>query len=167
MKIPLPLERTSIFVVPLVTALVGASLSVVLFDRIPAFNWMARAVRGLGIAILSIAGVYFIGELRDSYFREWRDGAEVKAAFPVLVDLCRRSGVREVPSDLDLTSSLNFYRALYRVSDIDEFRSCETMPPDKSIHVLLASRHGDFMRTKGLQVVWRGAISDLVILVRP
>ncbi len=164
-NIPLPLERTSIFVVPLATALVGASLSVALFDRVSPFNRMARAVRGLGLTILLITGFYFVGELRDSYFREWRDCAEVKAAFPVVVDLCRRAGVREVPSDPNLTSSFNFYRVVYRVTDIDEFRSCETMPPDKSIYVVLESRYGEFMRTKGLQVAWRGTF--LVVLVRP
>jgi len=35
--------------------------------------------------------------------------------------------VREVPVTRISTSSLNFYRAVYRVNDIDEFRSCETM----------------------------------------
>jgi hypothetical protein len=165
MKIPLPLERTSIFVVPLATALVGASLSVALFDRVPTLNQVARAIRGLGITIVLITGFYFVGELRDSYFREWRDSAEVKAAFPVVVDLCRRAGVREVPSDPNLTSSFNFYRAVYRLNDIGEFRSCEKMPADEPIYVVLESRYGEFMRMKGLQVAWRGTF--LVVLVRP
>lgn len=37
----------------------------------------------------------------------------------------------------------------------------------KSIYVLLESRNRDFIRTEGLQAVWRGAVSDLVVLVRP
>jgi hypothetical protein len=167
MKIPLPLERTSIFVVPLATALVGAVLSVVHFNRVAPFNRMARAVRGFGIAILLISGFYFVGELRDSYFREWREGAEVKAAFPVVLDLCRRAGVREVASDLNLTSSFNFYRAAYKANEIDELPNFDTMPPNKPIYVVLESRYGDFIRTEGLQVAWRGSISDLVVLVRP
>jgi hypothetical protein len=166
MKIPLPLERTSIFVVPIATALAGASLSVRLPDLVPRFQRMAWAIRTFGIAILLMSGFYFIGEIRDSYFREWREGAEVKAAFPVIVDLCRRDGVREVASDPNLASSLNFYRALHRVNDLEEFRSCETMPADHSVYVVLESRYREFVQTKGLQVAWRGAASDLVVLVR-
>ena len=93
LKIPLPLERTSIFFVPLLTAVTGAVLSVA-----PS-NLMERVVRGLGITILCLTGLFFIGALRDSYFREWRSCADLKAAFPVILDLCRRAGVREVTSD--------------------------------------------------------------------
>ena len=38
-------------------------------------------------------GQCFAGELRDSYFHEWRACADIKAAFPVVVDLCRRAGI--------------------------------------------------------------------------
>lgn len=159
-NIPLPLERTSIFFVPLATTLLGAALSISPWDR------MSRACRRIGIGILLFTGVYFIGGLRDSYFREWRIGADVKSAFPVVLDLCRRAGVREVSSDQNLASSFNFYRELYKVTEIDELRNLDTMPPDKAIYVVLESYSGDFVRTKGLEVAWRGPISDLVVLVR-
>jgi hypothetical protein len=161
MKIPLPFERTSLFIVPLSTALVGAGLSVVPSDRI------TRAVRAVLIAILTITGIYFVGELRDSYFREWRDNAEIKAAFPVVLDLCRRMGVREVVSHMNLTRSLNYYRTLYKASDIDELAYFEKMPPNKPIYVLLESWNHDFIRTEDLRIAWHGSVSDLVILVRP
>jgi len=161
LKIPLPLERTSIWVVPLYTVVVGAVLSVA-----PS-HWIQRAVRGLGVALLTITGFYFAGELRDSYFNEWRSCAEVKAAFPVVLDLCRRAGVREVPSSFNLTPSLNFYNFLYKVSDIDSFSNFEKMPLDKPIYVLEESLYADFIRTEGLQVAWHGSVSNLVVLIRP
>ena len=165
--IPLPLERTSIFVVPLATVAVGAAVSALPFNRVAAHRSMARAVRALGIAILSLASFYFAGELRDSYFRLWKEGADVRAAFSVILDLCRRSGVREVASDPNLTSSLNFYRVAYKANDIDEFPYSEAMPANKFVYVVLESRYGNVMSKEGLRAAWRGQVSDLVVLVRP
>jgi hypothetical protein len=162
LKIPLPFERTSLFFVPLSTAIIGVVLSVA-----PS-NLIERVLRGLGIAILSIAGVYFIGALRDSYFREWRGGADVKAAFPVILDLCRRAGVRDVVSDVNYASSLDFYRVLYKVSDLNEFRNdIEKMPSGKPIYVLAENQYADFIRTEGLQVAYHGPTSDLAVVIRP
>jgi hypothetical protein len=160
LKIPLPFERTSLFLVPLLTAIVGAVLSVA-----PS-NLMERAVRGLGVAVLYITSLYFIGVLRDSYFREWRICADVKAAFPVILDLCRRDGVREVASDLNYPASLNFYRVLYKVNDVI-FPDLEKIPSGKPIYVLPEHPYADFVRREGLQVAYHGSVSDLVIVIRP
>jgi len=161
LKIPLPLERTSIWIVPLFVAAIGTVLSVAPSHR------MQGALRGLGVVSLAITAFYFIGELRDSYFHEWKSCAEVKTAFPVIVDLCRRANVREVPSNFNVTPSLNFYKSLYKVSDIDQFSNFEKMPLDKSIYVLEESQYADFIRAEGLQIAWHGSASDLVVLVRP
>jgi hypothetical protein len=161
LRIPLPFERTSIFAVPLATALVGAILSVAPSNRI------MRAARAFGVAILLITSLYFAGELRDSYFRTWRGDSEIRPAFWVVLDLCRHTGVREVISNLNLTRSFNFYRALYKVNDIDDLANYEKLPPHKPIYVLMESSDRDFIRTEGLQVVWRGSVSGEVVVVRP
>ena len=160
-KIPLPYERTSIFVVPLATALVAAVLSASTFD------WKGRAVRTCGVGILLFSGLYFIGELRDSHFREWRNCADIKAAFPVLADLCRRAGVREVVSDLNFTGSFNFYRDVFKATEMDELANFDPPPPGKTIYVLMNGVAGDFIRKEGLQVYWHGLATDLVIAVSP
>ncbi len=113
LKIPLPFERTSLFFVPLLTALVGAVFSV------SASNLPERLVRGIGVALLCVTGIYFLATLRDSHFNEWRPGADVKAAFPAVLDLCRRAGVREVAVDPNYSASLNFYRVLYHTRQAD------------------------------------------------
>ncbi len=167
MGIPLPLERTSIFVVPLATVLVGAAVAALPFGSPAPFRTMALAVRGVGIAVLSISGVFFIGEIRDSHFREWKEGADVRAAFPVILDLCSRLGVRQVASDPDRTSGLKFYRAANKAEDQVEFVYSEVMPADKTIYVMLENRYGEFMRKENLQVAWRGPGTPLVVLIRP
>ena len=161
LKIPLPLDRTSVFVVPLATVLMGAALAAA-----PS-NPLARAARGFGIAILFVAGVIFAGELRNSYFHEWRACADIKAAFPVVVDLCRRAGVSQVASQPTFAGSFNFYRAVHNVKDVEEFAVFDKTPRDQSIYVLLNGWDGDFIRGEGLQVVWHGMTSDLVVAVRP
>ena len=86
----------------------------------------------------------------------------------MILDLCRRSGVREVASDPNLTSSLNFYRVAYQANDINEFLYSEAMPANKSIYVVLERRQSrDVLRREGLHVAWRGQISGLLVLVRP
>ena len=160
LRIPLPLERTSIWIVPLVTACAGLILSVT------PTGLAQRAARTVGIASLLMMGLYFAGELRDSYFRLWRSGAEVQAAFPVVEELCRRRNVAEVASGFNLTSSLKFYKILYNNAQ-PEFSNFDKMPSDRIIYVLEESQFGDFIRTEGLQVAWRGSVSDLVVLVRP
>ena len=161
MNIPLPFERTSLFLVPLATTLFGATVSITPWNR-----W-ARVLRGLAIGILLVTAAYFIGELRNSYFREWRIGAEVRVAFPAILSLCRRAGVREIISDQNLASSFNFYRALYNVSDIDPVKNYEVLPPGKFLYVVVESHCGDCMKNSGLRVAWRGPVSGLVVWVRP
>lgn len=158
-QIPLPYERTAIFVVPLATAFFGATLA------IRPWNKPSAMVRSFAIGLLLVSGFYFLGELRAGYFREWRIGAETRAAFPVLLELCRRNGIRDVTSDPNLTGSLNFYRELYQVRDLDHVKYFEDVPPGGKIYVVPESRAGDLLRKEPLTVAWRGPVSDLLILV--
>ncbi len=159
LKIPLPMERTGLWMVPFFMVAVGAVLSV------PPSDWMQRAVRTVGVACLVITGFYFAGELRDSYFLEWKIDAEVKDAFPVVLDLCSRAGVNEIPSGFNLTSVLNVYSVLYKVTD--RFHSFEKMPSDRPVYVLEESVSKKFIQAEGLEVVWRGTISGVVVAIRP
>jgi len=159
--IPLPLERTGLWIVPLFTALLGSALSEAPSDAVE------RLIRGAGIASLAVAAFYFVGELRDSFFNEWRSGAEIKMAFPVVVELCRKANVREVPSSFNLTPSLNFYKTLYKPNDIDGFVNIDPMPANRPIYVLEESLYADFIRSQGLLITWHGSISDVVVAIRP
>jgi hypothetical protein len=97
----------------------------------------------------------------------WRSGADVKAAFPVILKLCRKVGVREVASDQNIAASLNFYKLLYRADDLSEFPNLDNMPSGKAIYVLFQQQYADFIRTEGLQVAYHGPTSDLVVAIRP
>jgi hypothetical protein len=85
LRIPLPLERTSIWVIPLAMLSFGSAVAALPFDPLSSWHRSSLVVRSFGIAIVAISAVYFAGEIRDSYFRLWKDGAEVKEAFPVII----------------------------------------------------------------------------------
>jgi len=159
--IPLPFERTSIFLVPLSTVMILSVISVR-----PRESWL-RWVRNGICLLLGFIGIYFVGELRDLYFREWRECAEIKQAFPIVIDLCRRNHIREIITNPNLTRSFKFYRRIWNVGDVDDFVIYDGLPPAKAIYVLLQSRDEDIIRREGLKPVWRGTVSDIVILMRP
>ena len=160
-KIPLPLERTSIWFVPLATAFVGVVVSIRPFHRI------AAVVHGCGVAILLFAGVYSIGELRDTHFNEWKNDADIWAAYGTVVELCHRLEVREVAAGQNLATSYNFYRDVYKTTDVDVFPNFDKMRTDRTIYVLPEPFYGDLIRDPKLQVVWRGHTSNMVVLIRP
>ena len=158
--IPLPFERTSLFLVPLLTAAIGAGLTATPFSRLQRFLQSAITL------LLCIIGIYYLGTLRDSYFREWSICAELKSVYSVIEEEGRRTGVREVISDLNYTPSLNFYRILFRNKDLDEIPLLEKIPPRKQIYVLSESKEADFIRTEGLKPIFHGSLSDVVVLVK-
>jgi hypothetical protein len=157
LKVPLPFERTSIFFVPIVTGLMLAIVAIPL----PSFQWIRKA----SLCLVAFLAFYFVGTLRNDFFREWRETAEVRAAFSYIVELCRRHQLREVISNLNVTRSLNFYRRVQGVREVDEFPQHDPLPPGKPLYVLLVSRDGQFMKDHNLEVVWHGNISDLVVAV--
>jgi hypothetical protein len=166
MRIPLPLERTSIWVVPLAMLSLGSTVAALPFAPLSLWRRISLAVRDFGIAIVAISAVYFIGEIRDSYFRLWKDGAEAKEAFPVIIGAARRAGVNVVASDWFVTSPLRFYKVLHNVEGID-FIEFENIKQNPCVYVVVPSRGGgEILRAKDSQVVWRGAISGMAVVVR-
>jgi hypothetical protein len=164
LRIPLPLERISIWVVPLAMLSFGSAVAALPFNWLSPLRRTPLAVRNFGIAIVAISAIYFIGEIRDSYFRLWKDGAEVKEAFPAIIGAARRAGVNVVASDGFVTSPLRFYKVLNKVEGID-FVSFENIKLKPSVYVVVPSRGGgEILRAKDSQVVWRGAISGMTVI---
>ena len=166
LRIPLPLERASIWVVPLAMLSFGSTVAALPFAPLSLWRRISLAVRDFGIAIVAISAVYFIGEIRDSYFRLWKDGAEVKEAFPVIIGAARRAGVNVVASDWFVTSPLRFYKVPHNVEGIN-FIEFENIKQNPCLYVVVPSRGGgEILRAKDFQVVWRGAISGMAVVVR-
>jgi len=166
LRIPLPLERASIWVVPLAMLSFGSTVAALPFAPLSLWRRISLAVRDFGIAIVAISAVYFIGEIRDSYFRLWKDGAEVKEAFPVIIGAARRAGVNVVASDWFVTSPLRFYKVPHNGEGIN-FIEFENIKQNPCLYVVVPSRGGgEILRAKDSQVVWQGAISGMAVVLR-
>jgi hypothetical protein len=75
--------------------------------------------------------------------------------------------VRDFPSDLNYTGTLNFYRILHQVKHLDELQNFEKMPPGKAMYVIPQGLYADFIRAEGLKVAYHGTVSDVVVVYRP
>ena len=158
--LPLPMERYGIFFVPLPLLVFG------IVTAIRRQSAAGRVLRVASIAVLFIGAFYFIGCLRMMYFRQYRFGADVQAAFPVIQDIAKRYGVREIPTSTDYLSPLNFYRLFYHDTSLEPFHYVDPLPPGKPIYVLPYGWHEQFIKQEGLKIAYHGEFTDLVVLVR-
>jgi hypothetical protein len=137
MHVPLPLARTGLFFVPIaiLVAGVGSALS-------PPVG-RGRVVRFAGIAALSLAGVYFVGCLRLSYFKEWKFDAEAKEAFVALARHHRGNPLDTVAADWRYADTLNFYRECLHRPEIGPFGSADPVAGQSAyvLHASLAEIH--------------------------
>ncbi len=160
LRIPLPLERTGLFFVPLALLMFGSMTAIEHRGR------AGRILQGLSVVVLCLGATYFVGCLRLMYFHEWRFGADVRAAFPVIQEVARRYGTREVAASWHYTSSLDFYRLYFHDTSLEPFRFTEPQTAGKPVYVLSYPDEEEFIRQQKLRIVYRGERSDLTILVR-
>lgn len=160
LQIPLPYERTSLFAIPMFTAVTSAMLTAL--DR-PGF---ARAARTAGAIMLALFAIYFTATLRDSHFKEWAICADIRAAYPVIEAECRRTNTRLVISDLNYTPSLNYYRILNQTTTIDEFPNHDRPPETGTVYVLPRDLNKAFIERHRLRTVFQSTLSDFAVLVR-
>jgi hypothetical protein len=161
-QIPLPRDRTSLFVVPLTLVSFGA-----LTAAMPATNW-GRLLRVLGISTVYLAAFYFIGCLRLTYFKEWKYDADVRNAYLAIRAVNHDQGAHKFASSWMYVASLNFYRVYYHDEKIiDKFDSTQPYSAGADGYVLYDRDDHAFMHGRNLKQVYKGSHSDLVIAIQP
>lgn len=161
LKIPMPLDRTGIFFVPL------SILAVAMLPRLASQGRMGTILRAGAIATLLFGSVFFIGCLRLRYFKQWKFGADVKSAYWVLDDLHRRYGITAAVASWEYSQSLNFYRAMYHDRTMPEFQDLDSFPPGACAYVVDEDWQSDVIAREHLQIYYRAPVSTMVIAVRP
>jgi hypothetical protein len=166
-NLPLPLNRTAVFFVPLFLLLMGFAIVV------PGRSRWSVATRVAGMTVLSLGAFFFLGCLRLSYFREWKFDADTAPAYRMLDQLCRSEGIHEVPVEWRYLSSLNFYRVMYHgetslsfAAPAATFPETNRYPENRQVYVLFWPVDEAFARSQQLEIVFRGTRSDLVIARR-
>jgi hypothetical protein len=145
----LPKDRTAIWIVPLLTLTAG----VVAVNR-----------RSLTVA-LGAMSVYFALCMRLHYFKEWNWDADVQEIYPVLAWYNHTYGVREVESNWQYGSGLNFYRLKSGSETFAEIPSPVKLRAGYRIYVLNYPFDEDFFKAQRLRVVYHGRTTDAVVAV--
>jgi len=151
LRVPLPMDRTAIWIVPLCVLAIGAA----------APNRRALTV------MLYVMSFYSVLCLRLNYFKEWDWDADVNRIYPVLAWYNHTYGVRDVASNWQYGSALNFYRVQSGGESFGEIESPIQIPTGRSLYVLNYPFDEDFIRQQHLRVVYRAPNTDAVVAVRP
>jgi hypothetical protein len=151
LRVPLPMDRTAIWIVPLGVLAIGA----------------AAANRRSLTAMLYVMSFYFVLCLRLNYFKEWDWDADVNRIYPVLAWYNHTYGVRDVASNWLYGSSLNFYRVQSGGESFGEIESPIKLPTGRSLYVLDYPFDEDFIKQQHLRVVYHAPNTDAVVAVRP
>lgn len=154
----LPLGRTGIYLVPLVTLIAGIIAAAPAQSTIS--MWLRRSI---GVAFICLA-CYFLACLRLTYFKEYQPGAEVKDVYSMLVRLNRAYGVTGAGVAGEYFSSLNYYRMLSKGETLT-FTIFDS-PVREPVYVLHGDESRKFITMENLAVIYRGKLSDIAIAVR-
>jgi hypothetical protein len=161
-RLPLPLGRAGIFLLPLCTLLGGVIVAAP--ARSPVSQWLRRSLTAVALCL----AFYFLLCLRLSYFKEYQWDADAKEVYSVLARYNHIYGVTDVGTFDLCFPSLNYYRVLSKRETFPEFHPEPPNPPaDKSIYVMSEVNQRSFIDQQKLVVVYRGKFSDTVIAVKP
>ena len=152
----LPKDRTALFFAPLSLLVFGVATAASGGSR------TSDTLHILGILLLCIGALYFVGSLRLLYFKEWKFDADVKSTFGAL----QSAKVTEVSSDWKYIASLNFYRESSKSHSITLLQIACPYPADKRAYVLWYPEAQEFIQKQSLRIIYRGELSDIVLAVR-
>lgn len=157
----LPKDRTAVYVAPLVT------LAVCSVAAIEPRGRLSRTLRSvLTGAILVIAG-YFVSCMRLTSFKEWWWDAEVRQAYDAVAYFHHRCGIRQVPANWHYAPSLNFYVRMSGKEGFEDFPHETPYPADRAMYVLHSTFDKEFLAQEKLDIVYRGAATEIVVAARP
>ncbi len=155
--LPLPMDRTALFFVPLITLLIFLVLDLPALSRSQRF--LRSAAQTLAIALC----VQFFLCLRLTYFQEWKYDAETRQAYLAVQEL-HGAGARILAADWKYVSCLSFYRRALGPKSMPDFRSRSEVG-HADVYVLHARADANLIDELGLSIYFRGSISDVVVAV--
>ncbi|MGE5645575.1 MAG: hypothetical protein ACM336_07275 [Acidobacteriota bacterium] len=156
----MPLERTGLFLVPLIVLAIGALAAVPLHSRL---GRISRAALSASLCLLS---VYFLSCLRLTYFKTWHWNADSDKVYAALEHCNRAYGITDIAVEWRYAGVLNFYRReplpLFK-------REFPPFPEDKQAYVLnvFEPEERAFIAAHRLKVVYSNPFTHSVIAVRP
>lgn len=159
-KIPLPLDRTGIWIVVLGTLFLGILTAI----RIPT---RAGEVSSRSLTVLMVVlGSYFLLCLRLNYFKQWKWDSDTDKLYSVLASYNHACGLRDVAPNWRYDAALNYYRNASGRETFPKFPHADDLPAGKRAYVLFEPQDHDFLIDHSLSIVYR-APSGAVIALDP
>jgi hypothetical protein len=164
-SIPLPLDRTALWVALLFLTMAGALAS----PRLPS---LAGRLSGSALtAMLVLIGCYNIGCLRLTYFHEWKYDADMKNVYGVLASYNHTYNVANVSANWRYGQVLNCYRLISGHETIEKIPDAplvaDEYPAGYQAYVVYYPADRDFVRRENLQVVYGDEFSGAAVAIRP
>jgi hypothetical protein len=158
----MPKERTALFIVPLLTLLIGC------LAAIPPSGRLSRISSGVMTAMLIVTSLYFLGCLRLTYFKEWYWNSDSKQVYELLAYYNHRYDIRDIPVTWKCVAVLNTYREVSGRETLEEFSSVPgKYPPGRAVYVLDMPFDQHVVDENHLKVVYHGALSEIGVAVDP
>jgi len=158
----LPRDRTASFLVPL------ATLCACSWTALPSARRAAAAARASTAAVLALLGLYYLGCLRLTCFREWYWNSDSRTVYSILSHYSHTHRISDIAVSWKCVASLNFYRYMYKDESMKEFHSDPgKYPSGKSVYVLDYPLDSGVVQREGLKIVYSGPLSEIVVAVKP
>ena len=157
----LPMGRTAVFFVPLLTLILAAGTDV--FRRMS-----LRRFALPGVTILAACSIYYLSALRLHYFQEWRFNEDTKTVFWVIRDVEIRCGIHEFSTEWRYAPTLNFYRRQYENRTMKPFTAAfmESLPLDKRAYVLYYPDAEQFVAKNALAIWYQNQETGAAVAIR-
>jgi len=164
-RIPLPLDRTALWLALLFLAMAGALAS-------PRLSSPAGRLSGSALtAILVLIACYNIGCLRLTYFNEWKYDADMKNVYAVLASYNHTYSIGKVSTNWRYVSVLNCYRLISGQETIEKIPYAPSVageyPAGYQAYVVYYPVDQDFVKLQSLQVVYHDEFSGAAVAIRP
>jgi hypothetical protein len=159
-RIPLPLDRTGIYIVVLGTLFLGILAAVPIPTRAGEISRRCLTV------LMVVLGSYFLLCLRMNYFKEWKWDSDTDKLYSALAAYNHTCGLKDIAVDWRYDAALNYYRDTSGRETFPTFPHPDHLPRGKRAYVLFEPEDEDFLANNGLTVVYR-APSGAAIALAP
>ena len=157
--LPLPKDRTAIYLFPLFVIAAGVLASIDSTSR------PGRYLRACFVGALAVMAAYFVLCLRLTYFKEWSWDSDVQKTYSVLSCLNREHQMTRVASTWPYHGPLSFYQHVQPTSmqEIDD-----TFDPQQTqIYVVDLLHTPEALEGKDLKIFYRSPATDAALAASP
>jgi hypothetical protein len=160
-RLLMPVSRTGLYFLPLVTLMVGIAAA------IPALSRGAAVCRKAVLGALWVLGFYYLSCMRLMYFEEWDYQADLNQAYKAVACYNHERNVRDVEVSWEYLAGMNFLRMASGRETFGPFAGTTPHTTGHQMYILEQNFEGDFIKAQGLMVVFKGDMTAMVIAVRP